>query len=128
MRILSLLATAGAFCLGLLWTSAPAASGALSPPAGSSVRSPVPETVETKRLRLLMVGLAQDMDRINTGLWHEDYDLMQQGAAALAPYPGVTSRYQRRARRAHGTASEHPRRRWPRSFAVQRLGYWSMAE
>jgi len=54
---------------------------------------PVPaapsDTVDTKRLRLLMVGLAQDMARINTGLWHEDYDLIRQGAASIARHPKI---------------------------------------
>jgi cytochrome c556 len=36
-----------------------------------------------------MVGLAQDMDRINTGLWHEDYDLIYQGASAIAAHPKI---------------------------------------
>jgi cytochrome c556 len=86
MRILSLLTTAGALCLHLFWTSAPAPS--VSPSPAFSV-SPTPDTVETKPLRLLMVGLAQDMDRINTGLWHEDFDLMRQGAAAIADHPKI---------------------------------------
>ena len=47
------------------------------------------DTVQTKPLRLLMVGLAQDMARINTGLWHEDYDLMEQGGAAIANHPKI---------------------------------------
>jgi cytochrome c556 len=45
--------------------------------------------VDTKPLRLLMVGLAQDMSRINTGLWHEDYDLIRQGAANIANHPKI---------------------------------------
>jgi len=86
MRILSLLATAGALCLGLVWSSAPAA------PASSSSPPSIPsaeDTIETKQLRLLMVGLAQDMDRINTGLWHEDYDMIYQGASAIAAHPKI---------------------------------------
>lgn len=47
------------------------------------------DTVDTKPLRLLMVGLAQDMARINTGIWHEDYDLIQQGAASIANHPKI---------------------------------------
>ncbi|PEN12338.1 hypothetical protein CRI94_15065 [Longibacter salinarum] len=86
MRLLSILTTAGALCFGLLWSSAPAAPASSSSPFRSSTSV---DTVETKRLRLLMVGLAQDMDRISTGLWHEDYDLMQQGAAAIARHPKI---------------------------------------
>lgn len=48
-----------------------------------------PDTTETKPLRLLMAGLAQDMDRINTGIWYEDYDLMQQGGEAIANHPRI---------------------------------------
>jgi len=47
------------------------------------------DTVDTKRLRLLMVGLAQDMARINTGIWHEDFDLVQQGATSIANHPRI---------------------------------------
>jgi len=37
-----------------------------------------------------MVGLAQDMSRITTGLWHEDFDLMRQGGAAIANHPKIS--------------------------------------
>jgi cytochrome c556 len=47
------------------------------------------DTVDTKRLRLLMVGLAQDMSRISTGLWHEDADLVQEGASSIANHPRI---------------------------------------
>ena len=60
-----------------------------SPKPAPSPQPPPPDTTETKRLRLLMVGLAQDMARINTGLWHEDYDLMQQGGEAIANHPKI---------------------------------------
>ena len=43
----------------------------------------------TKPLRPLMVGLAQDMDRIATGLWYEDYDLIRQGAQGIAQHPKI---------------------------------------
>jgi len=39
-----------------------------------------------------MVGLAQDMDRISTGLWHEDYDLIEQGARNIAQHPKIPPR------------------------------------
>jgi hypothetical protein len=29
------------------------------------------------------------MARINTGLWHEDYDLIYQGASAIAAHPKI---------------------------------------
>lgn len=53
---------------------------------GSAVRSPADTT---KPLHPLMVGLAQDMDRIATGLWYEDYDLIQQGAQGIAQHPKI---------------------------------------
>ena len=65
----------------------------LLPPPGTSLPSPssplgpTPDT--TKPLRPLMVGLAQDMDRIATGLWHEDYDLIEQGAHNIAQHPKI---------------------------------------
>lgn len=36
-----------------------------------------------------MVELAQDMDRIATGLWHEDYDLIEEGARSIANHPRI---------------------------------------
>ncbi len=59
----------------------------VSPPTDASPA--VSDTVDTKPLRLLMVGLAQDMSRINTGLWHEDYDLIRQGARSIANHPKI---------------------------------------
>ncbi|MFB6231533.1 MAG: hypothetical protein ABEL04_10290 [Salinibacter sp.] len=60
----------------------------LLPTPGASLPSPFtsldPPPDTTKPLRPLMVGLAQDMDRIATGLWHEDYDLIEQGARNIA--------------------------------------------
>lgn len=43
----------------------------------------------TKPLRPLMITLAQDMDRIATGLWHEDYDLIREGARGIAQHPKI---------------------------------------
>ena len=47
------------------------------------------DTVVTKQLRPLMAGLAQDMSRINTGIWHEDVDLVRQGASSIANHPRI---------------------------------------
>lgn len=47
------------------------------------------DTVDTKPLRLLMVGLAQDMARINTGIWHDDFGLVEQGASSIANHPRI---------------------------------------
>jgi cytochrome c556 len=65
---------------------------ALSAPSPSPVSSPRPQPDTTKPLRPLMVGLAQDMDRIATGLWHEDYDLIRQGAHNIAQHPKIPPR------------------------------------
>ena len=56
------------------------------PESRSSAASP-PDS--TKPLRPLMVELAQDMDRIATGLWHEDYDLIEEGAQSIAHHPKI---------------------------------------
>jgi len=66
--------------LALSLPAGPALSG-MSPPSAA------PDT--TKPLRPLMVGLAQDMDRIATGLWHEEYDLIRQGARGIAQHPKI---------------------------------------
>lgn len=49
------------------------------------------DTVVTKQIRPLMAGLAQDMSRINTGIWHEDFDLVRQGASSIANHPRIAS-------------------------------------
>jgi len=36
-----------------------------------------------------MVRLAQDMARINAGIWHEDYDLIREGASSIANHPKI---------------------------------------
>lgn len=69
--------------LFLLTAGAPSLSPASSP-------RPLADTI--KPLRPLMVGLAQDMDRIATGLWHEDYDLIRQGAHNIAQHPKIPPR------------------------------------
>ena len=68
--------------LALLLTAPDASSLSPTSPLDSQ-----PDT--TKPLRPLMVGLAQDMDRIATGLWHEDYDLIEQGARNIAQHPKI---------------------------------------
>lgn len=50
----------------------------------------VPDTLQTRPLRFLMVGLGQDMSRISDGLWHEDYEMIRQGARGVADHPRVT--------------------------------------
>jgi len=63
--------------------------GALLSAPRPTVSPTTADTVDTKRLRLLMVGLAQDMSRISTGLWHEDADLVQEGASSIANHPRI---------------------------------------
>lgn len=69
----------------------------LRPNRGTPFSSPRPvalrsaaDTVDTKRLRLLMAGLAQDMAPINTGIWHEHFGLVEQGAASIANHPRIS--------------------------------------
>ena len=47
------------------------------------------DTVDTKPLRPLLVELSQDMDRIATGLWRGDYDLIEKGARSIANHPRI---------------------------------------
>lgn len=56
----------------------------------------------TKPLRPLMVGLAQDMDRIATGLWHEEYDLIEEGARSIATHPRIPPRQIKKIKKALG--------------------------
>ena len=48
------------------------------------------DTTKSEPLRPLMVELAQDMDRIETGLWHEDYGLIEEGANSIANHPKIS--------------------------------------
>jgi cytochrome c556 len=61
----------------------------LPTPEASSADAP-PDSTEP--LHRLMVGLAQDMDRIATGIWHEDYTLIREGAYGIAQHPKIPPR------------------------------------
>lgn len=68
-----------------------------SPVAGTPFSSsrpvalgPAADTVDTKRLRFLLAGLDQGMARISTGVWHEDFGLVEQGAASIANHPQIS--------------------------------------
>ena len=78
---------AGSLVLSLLLTGATLVS--VGPPVASTTPTAPADTVDTKPLRLLMVGLAQDMARIQTGLWHEEYDLIREGASSIANHPKI---------------------------------------
>lgn len=57
------------------------------PQLSSTLSSTAADT--TKPLRPLMMGLAQDMDRISTGLWTEDYELIEEGGQSIADHPRI---------------------------------------
>lgn len=61
----------------------------LPTPGASSAAAP-PDSTEP--LHRLMVGLAQDMDRIATGIWYEDYTLIREGAHGIAHHPKIPPR------------------------------------
>lgn len=86
MPIRTLLLTGGSILLVVVVLTATA----LPTTDGTGVVKAPPDT--TKPLRPLMVGLAQDMDRISTGLWYEDYDLIEQGARGIAQHPKIPQR------------------------------------
>lgn len=48
-----------------------------------------PDSPQVRPLKYLMVALGQDMNRINDGLWHEDYEMIRNGAQAIAGHPRV---------------------------------------
>ena len=49
------------------------------------------DTLGTRPLRFIMVGLGQEMSRIGDGLWHEDYEMIGQAARLVADHPRVTA-------------------------------------
>ena len=59
----------------------------------SALSSPSPQEApaaqESRELQTLMVELALDMERIDQGLWHEDYRMIEQGARAIAGHPKI---------------------------------------
>lgn len=70
---------------------------------------PVPstaDTVDTRPLRLLMVELGQDMNRISDGLWHEDYDMIRRAGRSIADHPKIDSEQMETIRRALGDRFE----------------------
>jgi hypothetical protein len=72
--------------LSVLFVSGGATEAVRGPGSNDSFSAP-PDS--TKPLRPLMVELAQDMDRIATGLWHKDYDLIEEGARSIAHHPKI---------------------------------------
>lgn len=66
------------------------ASMALSDASRGSVHDHRVQADTTKPLRPLMVGLAQDMDRIATGIWYEEYDWIEEGAQSIAQHPKIS--------------------------------------
>lgn len=47
------------------------------------------DTIDTPRLRPLMIGLKRNMVRVNTGICYEDYDLIREGAFSTAHGPKI---------------------------------------
>ena len=60
-----------------------------APEASDGTQVAPPDTL-TRPLRLLMVGLGQDMSRVNDGIWHEDFRMIQQAADAIANHPRIS--------------------------------------
>ena len=61
------------------------------PRAASAATQVVPADTLTRPLRLLMVGLGQDMSRVNDGIWHEDFTMIEKAADAIAEHPRITA-------------------------------------
>lgn len=89
-RMLALLAVCG------LLVAAPTQIRAQAEEAGA------PDAVDTKPLRPLMVEIAQDMSRINTGIWHEDYELIVEGGRSIAEHPKIPQEQMARIKEALG--------------------------
>lgn len=100
MRLTTHLPYLGAFVLGAIVLGG---AFSLSMPAPATPSPPQQDTTQTKPLRLLMAGLAQDMARINTGIWYEDYDLMEQGGTAIANHPKIPPAQIAKIKKALGT-------------------------
>lgn len=47
------------------------------------------DSLETRPLKNIMVSLGQDMNRVNDGLWREDFEMILMGARAIADHPRV---------------------------------------
>lgn len=47
------------------------------------------DSSESRSLKLLMVELAQDMTRINDGIWRSDRTMIADGAQAIADHPKI---------------------------------------
>ena len=64
------------------------------------------DTLDTRPLRLLMVELGQDMNRISDGLWHEDFDMIRRAGRSIADHPKITPEQMQAIRRALGDRFE----------------------
>ena len=74
----------------LIGTLIAVAAGPVTTTLEADLAAPVAsDTLGTRPLRFLMVGLGQDMSRISDGLWHEDYEMIRQGARGVADHPRV---------------------------------------
>lgn len=76
------------------------------PPASQAMAPTADDGSGARPLKLLMVGLAQDMDRISRGLWHGDTVLITQGAEAIASHPKILPAEIRRIQEALGDQFE----------------------
>lgn len=74
----------------LIGTLIAVASGPMTTGGADPAATAAPDTLQTRPLRFLMVGLGQDMSRISDGLWHEDYEMIREGARGVADHPRVT--------------------------------------
>ena len=75
--------------LGLLAGALVLTTGTQVPVHTQEIQTAPADTLR-RPLRLLMVGLGQEMSRIGDGIWHEDYEMIRQGARAVANHPRVT--------------------------------------
>lgn len=98
LTILGILVLGGGVVL--LSLSSPEAQGDV---AKRGTATAPPDTTETKNLRPLMVEIAQDMARINTGIWHEDYELIEEGGSSIANHPKIPRAQMARIKKALGT-------------------------
>ncbi len=53
-------------------------------------QAPVPQPDERPDLREIMVGLSEESNHLNAGLWAEDYDAIATAADSIANHPKVS--------------------------------------
>jgi hypothetical protein len=81
---------AGYFAIGAILVSMTLLLSFGAPADVHPTAAPHSEEAVPRKLRSLMTGLSIEMQRIQAGLWLEDFLMIEEGARAIAQHPRIT--------------------------------------